>query len=111
MKNSKIYYLYRDASNYKYFNEIIIYGALRLEDLKPFFHDHQFFVPSEVGLLDLQPEIFTIDDHIWHELYSIEPTNVKPSIDMTANEFIKLFESLHAQEWNEFEVFKRKGLL
>ncbi|NQZ60199.1 MAG: hypothetical protein HRT88_22340 [Lentisphaeraceae bacterium] len=54
MKNSKIYYLYRDAANYKAFNEVIIAGPLQLEDLTPYFHDHHFFIPSEIGLEDLQ---------------------------------------------------------
>ena len=72
MKNSKIYYLYRDASNYKVYHEVTIYGTLTLDELSPYFYDHQFFIPSKVGFEDLQAQPLTFDDHIWHELRRAE---------------------------------------
>ena len=111
MKNSKIYYLYRDAANYKTFNDVVVSESVTLEELSPYFHDHQFFIPSEVGFDDLQPDTFTCDDHIWHELYEIETTEESPTVDFDSEELVKKFKYLSSLDWNETEVFKKKGLL
>ncbi|HPS02723.1 MAG TPA: hypothetical protein PLA90_14390, partial [Candidatus Sumerlaeota bacterium] len=64
--NTRFGYLYRDACNYKEYHEVVVSGILREEDIQPFLRDKTYFVPSEVGLTDLQPAVFTVDDHIWH---------------------------------------------
>lgn len=52
-------YLYRDAANYKVFEAVVLWGALRLEELTPFLHEGEFFNPSQIGLKDLhcQPKL------------------------------------------------------
>ena len=109
--NTKISYLYRDASNYKTFNEVVINGILSLDDIEPYFKDGTFFIPSEVGLSDLQNNPFTSDDHIWHEIDEIKPTVELPTVQLNAPEFIEKFKKALSNGWNEYKVFKRKGLI
>lgn len=109
--NTKFVYLYRDACNYKTFEEVVIQGPLRLEDIKPFLRDGQFFIPSEVGLHDLQDEVFTTDDHIWHEINEIRNTEEQPTIELDASILINNFKKAFYNDWNEANVFKRKGLM
>ena len=111
MQNSKICYVYRDASNYKTYGEAVIKGSLKLNEIKPYFYDHQFFIPSEVGFKDLNPEIFTSDDHIWHKLYGIEPTEKSPTVETDSETLVAKFKYLSSINWNESEVYKKKGLI
>ncbi len=88
--NTKISYLYRDASNYKLFNEVIIEGSLKIEQLKPFLFDEQFFVPEQLNIPRLQFEIQNEDDHDWHEIESLEDSNEKPNLEITATQLLEL---------------------
>lgn len=72
--NSLLYYMYRDASNWKYYGEVVIAGHLELSDLEPFLVDGEFFIPEDVGLLALRPAETNEDDHIYHCIEGIEPT-------------------------------------
>lgn len=109
--NTCISYEYRDAENYKTFKDVIIQGTLHLNEIKPYFHEEEFFIPSEVGLKDLQPESFTPVDHIWHCVNEISGTDAESGIAMTASILINKFKLAKESHWNEFEVFKKKGLL
>lgn len=109
MKNSKVYYMYRDAGNYKFFYEVVIHGKLSLDDVKPYFHDHDFFIPSELGWPDLQPNPLTVDDHIWHQVYLAELTNEEPTFDLSAADLIEQFRYLSNKNWNEDKVIVKKG--
>jgi len=86
--NTSITYQYRDASNYKEFNTVIIRGLLSLDNIEVYFYEKEFFIPSEIGLKDLQLESLTPDDHIWHEILKISLTHEKSSVDITAEEII-----------------------
>ena len=107
--NSKIYYMYRDAGNYKFYHGVIIQGKLTFEDLKPYFHDHDFFVPSQLGWPDLQPGLLTVLDHIWHQIYEVELTNEKATINISSEFLIEKFRDLSLKSWNEHEVIEEKG--
>jgi hypothetical protein len=109
--NTKFSYLYRDACNYKTYNEVIIAGLLELKQIQHYLKDKTFFVPSEVGLPDLQESVFTIDDHIWHEIDSIRPTTEKPTTSVHADVLRTQFKKAHQNGWNEYAVFERKGLI
>lgn len=110
-KNTKIAYLYRDASNYKTYNEVIINGGLEEKDILQFLKDGEFFIPSEVGLKDLQPGTFSVDDHIWHEIEYIVPTDEEPTINISADILYEKFKKAHQNKWNEYAVFERKCLI
>ena len=109
--NTKFSYLYRDAGNYKTFNEIILPGIITLEQIDPFLKEQTFFIPSEVGLPDLQRELFSVDDHIWHEIETIELTQEQPTIITEASSLLNNFRTACKKNWNEGEVFARKGLM
>lgn len=108
MKNSKIYYMYRDAGNYKFYQKVVIQGKLTFDDLKPYFHDHDFFIPSQLGWPDLQPEPLTVNDHIWHQIYEVELTNENATFEFSAEVLIEKFRELSFKNWNEYEVIQEK---
>ncbi|WP_321394196.1 hypothetical protein [Emcibacter sp.] len=109
--NTKFSYLYRDAANYKNFHDVIMTGIVELDQLEPFLHEGQFFIPSEVGLPDLQDTPLTYDDHIWHEISAVTPTEEKPTVNTQADIFLNHFASVSKNNWNEDSVYKKKGML
>jgi len=51
--NTKIEYLYRDASNYKVYNECVVKGIVTAEQRKEIvdcLNEGEYFIPSQVGL-------------------------------------------------------------
>ena len=108
--NTQITYQYRDAANYKEFDTVIIHGQLSLSDIEECLYDKEFFIPSEIGLKDLQPEKLCSDDHIWHEILEINQTNKQPTTNITAQDIISNFKKASSEEWNILEALKRLGL-
>lgn len=108
--NTSITYQYRDAANYKEFDTVIIRGLLSLKDIEEYLYDKEFFIPSEIGLKDLQPENLNQDDHIWHEILEISHTHERPTVNITAEEIISNFRKASLEEWNILEASKRLGL-
>lgn len=107
--NTLITYQYRDAANYKEFDTVIIHGQLSLIDIEEYLYDKEFFIPSEIGLKDLQPENLDQDDHIWHEILEISHTNKQPTVNITAQKIISNFKKASLEEWNILEASKRLG--
>ncbi len=108
--NTSFTYQYRDASNYKEFDTVIISGLLSLMDIEEYLYEKEFFIPSEIGLKDLQPEILNQDDHIWHEILEISHTKNQPTVDITAQDIISNFRKAFLAEWNILEASRRIGL-
>ncbi len=108
--NTLIAYQYIDAANYKEFDTVIIHGQLSLSDIEKFLYEKEFFIPSEIGLKDLQPESINQDDHIWHEILEISHTNKQPTVNITAQEIISNFKKASLNEWNILEASTRLGL-
>lgn len=102
--NTSITYQYRDAANYKEFDTVIICGLLSLNDIEEYLYDKEFFIPTEIGLKDLQPEILNQDDHIWHEILKINHTHEKPTVNITAERIIFNFRKASLEEWNILEA-------
>ena len=109
--NTKFSYLYRDEWNYKKFHSIILPGVVTLEEIEPFLREQTFFIPSEVGLPDLQEDVFKSYDHIWHEIETIELTDEQPTATIHAPTLVSNFKNARSQDWNEGEVFARKDLM
>lgn len=87
--NTKINYFCRDASNYKAVpaEDIIVAGELAESDIIPHTRSDQRFIPHDIGLPELQTQLEgypSVDDHIWHELISLEPTDQEPTVEITA---------------------------
>lgn len=109
--NTLIEYQYRDAQNYKKWNTVIVSEELCLNDLQPHLFESEFFVPSEVGMKDLQDMPFTSNDHIWHEIMKIEHTENSPDCEIKADKLVSAFKSAHSKDWSQGEVFIKKGLI
>lgn len=109
--NTRLGYLYRDACNYKKFNDVVLSGIIQEKQIKPLLKDKLFFIPSDVGLPDLQDDPFSVDDHIWHEIEKIELTENSPTLEIGASLLIEKFKDASQNNWNESAAFKRKGLL
>ncbi|HDY89178.1 MAG TPA: hypothetical protein ENH82_13815 [bacterium] len=108
--NTLITYQYRDASNYKQFDTVIIHGQFSLSDIEEYLYEKEVFIPSEIGLKDLQPENLNSDDHIWHEILEISHTLDKPTMNISAEQIISNFRRASLDEWNILEASKRLGL-
>ncbi len=109
--NTLIAYQYRDAANYKEFDTAIVHGQFSLSDIEKYLYEKEFFIPSEIGLKDLQPENLTPDDHIWHEILDVSHTNEEATVvNITAGKVISNFRRASLEEWNILEASKRLGL-
>mgnify|MGYP006297476743 CR=1 FL=1 len=87
MSNTAIQYCYRDASNYKQWERVVIAGEIGRKDFTPVLRRQEFFVPTEVGLDGLQSRFDdwpTADDHDWHVLEDVTPTDEPPTVTLTA---------------------------
>lgn len=121
MKNTSISYLYRDANNYKASRRLVLKGCPQAEDLEVIsakLDEDLWFIPSQVGLEDLQGDLQQWDDepdrfldedgslddpdHAWHELRlpdSVEETSDEPDVRITWEQLVEEFRSLDA--WDE----------
>lgn len=101
--NTKVEYLYRDGSNYKVWNTVVVKGTLTDEKKQEIFDscdDIGYFIPRQVGLPEKRFEDTTDDDHCWFELKSIEDTKEPPTVDRTAGELHEKF-LFAAGNWDE----------
>jgi hypothetical protein len=94
-------YLYRDASNYKYRGSCAIAGPIDRVGLGWLLAaltggDEGGFIPSQIGMRDLQPTDsldFDGDDHVWHELEGIGWRSLKVEADTTWDDVRPLAEA------------------
>ncbi|MCF7855680.1 MAG: hypothetical protein K9N51_12840 [Candidatus Pacebacteria bacterium] len=115
--NTRICYLYRDASNYKQCGIVVVHGEITSEDLRPHLHFGDLFIPHDVGLPELQKNFaaqgFAFpddDDHVWHELEMCEPTEDNPTLDISAAELLERFRTADAARWDVQGAEIRLGL-
>ena len=99
--NTKISYLYRDASNNKVPNECIVRGLLTEAQTGTISdcligreYGGEFFIPSQVGLPEKRfgrydPQ----EDHCWFELKKdgFEPTDAEATVDLSVDELVSNF--------------------
>jgi len=93
--NTLLEYLYRDASNYKQHGSVVLQGTISPKDIRPLLIDGEYFIPSQVGLPDLQHKFRdqgvdypTGDDHAWHEIASMRPTRKQATLPLHRKEFL-----------------------
>ena len=96
--NTRIEYLYCDASNYKFHGDFVVSGTLSKGDLSPYLFDAEWFVPIEVGLPHLLDLPMNEDDHWLHEFLEFVPTNEGSPI-CTASELIERFQAASHLGW------------
>lgn len=109
--NTRISYLYRDASNYKVPNECIVRGLLTDEQTKAILDclDRDKFIPSQVGLPEKRFDRFDPEeDTCWFELYEsgFDPTDAEATVDMSVEELVSRFLS----KKNHWEIPSTPGL-
>lgn len=116
--NTMVCYMYRDASNYKEAEAAVVEGdGITLEQLKACCDNsvgsEDGFIPSQVGLDDLQHRMIkfpTEDDHVWHELELIKPTTENHNVELTAEQLLKNFQ-LAKDKWNVKEAMVRLNMI
>lgn len=94
--NTKISYLYRDASNHKVYNECIVRGLLTEEQTRTILdcRDGDNFIPSQVGLPERRFDRYDPEeDHCWFELQEsgFEPTDAEADVDLFVEELVSNF--------------------
>ena len=114
--NTQVTYLYRDAANYKSSRVVVLEGELtRKEQLQVLTARHEglWFIPSQVGLDDLQAQLTSFpdpDDHVWHELLEVTSVAVAADLELpTAQEFLQ--QMLAAKDkWKVKETAEKYGI-
>ena len=107
--NTELNYLYRDGSNYKQSETVVLAGTITREHLEPYLDEGWYFIPSQVGLEDLQARFPSLgeDDHVWHELQEVTPTDAEPTTPMTAADLLARFRVV---TWDEAAAMEQLGL-
>jgi hypothetical protein len=95
--NTKIEYLYRDASNYKKINQVIVSGTFdeaQKESIQDCLSEGEYFIPRQVGFPEMRFDKLNEDDHCWFEL-SVEnfsvtslPAEIQMSVEDVVNAFL-----------------------
>ena len=113
--NTKIIYLYRDASNYKQWHEVILTGRLSPTEIVPFLFEGRRFIPSLLGLPDLQERFAedgfafpTEDDHPWHELHTVQETSEAPNSPVSTEQFLQRLKDCHHRGWEAVASHRRR---
>ncbi len=94
VKNTLIEYLYRDADNYKVWNEAVVSGVLTDEEkaqIEGSLSEGEYFLPQQVGLPEKRFDEETESDHPWFELITIKDTNAPTTGALTAKELLENF--------------------
>ena len=96
--NTRIHYLYRDASNYKVSNEIVVPGTFTEEQIDAIIGclvDREYFITSKIGFPEKKFEDETEDDHPWFELHKgdFEPTLEEPQVVNAPEEIVAIFQN------------------
>lgn len=97
--NIKFSYLYRDCSNYKNYNQIVLSNpnSRTVEEIETIIRekliDSQWFYCKEWNVPDLHFKEFGYDSEIdvdWHEFEAVEETNEKASEQNCIDDFLML---------------------
>jgi hypothetical protein len=122
--NTLFTYWYRDASNYKANRTVVFAGEYTAADLEliasKLAEDGVCFIPSQVGLVDLQHALGapSDDDHVWHEWgeleYGIEIADTVELTDRPADAPVSWAELMQAfrelEDWDIDRALERNGI-
>lgn len=95
-RNTRIEYLYRDASNYKCYKEFVVQGTFSSDEILEILRCldmGEYFIPAQVGMPgDIDWEWSDQDDHPWFELspFGFHETDEMPC-GMSAAELLDNF--------------------
>lgn len=106
-KNTKLWYMYRDAANYKVHTDVVLAGEMTEEQWKTILSccdDGEYFAPAKVGLeardfvaigykpYDDDPELF--------EIVEYSHTDLAPTVQMTVKELVTKFQENKGNWYN-----------
>lgn len=96
--NTRIDYLYRDASNYKKPNTAVLIGELSEADQQVILSclsEGEYFIPSQVGLDEERFGSWTEDDHCWFELEPgfATPTSYPVTCGLSCDQLVENFKA------------------
>lgn len=95
---TRVSYLYRDASNYKYRGDFHVLGEIEIDELRGDLFDSEFFIPERIGLPALRPEVTNDDDHLLHSFEECEAAEGR-DFEMTAGELRRRIKEASRQGW------------
>lgn len=107
--NTRISYLYRDAGNYKRWNEAVVEGIITLEQIDSIMgclDCGEYFIPKQVGLPETRFGEVTSDDHCWFELSrdGFSQTDEEADTGMDVGELVRAFLEA-VGKWDDSEEF------
>ena len=120
--NTKIFYLYRVASNFKVLNACVIRGPITNDEIERILEScnrSEAFIPRVVGMPEKRFSSISQDDQPWFEFLdesSFTETAEEPTLDITAAELAAQFQKAHDNnEWDiadqEFDILVAKGII
>ena len=94
--NTKIEYMYRDASNWKDWYAVVVKGKITTEQYDEIQDclDDEKFIAAQVGLAadGIRGYDVNEDDHPWYEMGAISLTEEAPTVNITIDELVKRFK-------------------
>lgn len=114
--NTKIDYIYRDASNYKVTNSCIVAGEITKEQIDTILSSlegGEYSIPSLVGLPEVRFENYDPEvDHPFFELgeYSFTLTSASTDVDFDIETLVNEFE-VYAGDWEDAAIDVEAHLL
>lgn len=124
MKNLKLNYFYRDASNYKTPGHELIFAGpispIEMREIQMTCEDEQYFIPDAVGLPDSRlqfeesgsPVYEEQDDHVFNEIFDdgLALVTEEPNQEMTAQELLARFREVRSNGgWNSLAAMESRG--
>ena len=117
-KVTTVTYMYRDASNYKAFAEVLLDGAITDEQretvrlaLTDLHDEHDAFIPAQIGwghageAEDAWNSFPDDGDHCWHELDVKDGIEVAdwfgPTPEQTVDDWVAKMTAAHAAGWDD----------
>lgn len=111
--NTRFTYLYRDACNYKQVNDVVVPGVFtqaQIDSIIGCLDSGWYFIPAQIGFLEIRFGEITEDDHCWFELErdGITETDADADFDITPNEVVAAFMQAKGN-WDETMWLRNAG--
>lgn len=102
--NTMFSYLYRDASNYKKANAVVVRGTFQESDeaaIQAALFEGEYFIPRQIGLPEARFGELNENDHCWFEYSEMTPTSAGATIDLTISQLVDRFTAVGSCGWRD----------
>ncbi len=113
--NMRFEYLYRDASNFKKWGDVVFAGGadeILAGRLRKALHDGEWFIASQVRIPEMFLDDYPLvqDDHCWHEFNALVVVDASANDveNRTIDEFVVEVERASTEGWTEFDPRLRR---